>query len=879
MAHSAATGHGSSRGRWFALTKFRPPALPATLITRTALHDRLAQGADQRLTVVVGSAGAGKSVLLADWAAARPLATTSWLSCDKADSDPARFWAGFIEAPRAIEPGFGADAADLLAMDRRVSADVTASVANDAAKLPAGSAIIVDDFHLAATAAAPEMTDLVEQWPSETVQLVLAGRFDPPLRQHRLRMSGQLNEIRDRDLYFSFRESRDLLANFGVRIADADLALLHERSEGWPAVLQMAALSLRGPADPERLARVLEIRGQAIADYFVSEVLDHQPPELAQFMLDTSILPGVLTADACAAITGRQDAAALLRGIDAGHLFLVALDDERTSFRYHRLVRDVLRAELRARDRAREQALQLRAAEWFETTGDARRAAHHYLAAQQTERALALLQDRVVPDFLAAATLSAPLALGNAVPSALAETPEHLLGLAVELLLAGDTARGGEYLDLLEQTGKIPTESRLAARLAAFQSFRYGVIGQLEKSVRTAQAARAIQEGTQLTDDWNTVVPLILIRVYSCLGDFPAAEREAAVALAVPDVIESVKLVMVPGARALAWFEIGYLAEAAEAAAAAEADAQRLGFSQHFFAVDHLRTLSGLALERRDLDTAEHLTERALSITEQRRPLFEFLALLDRARIWAARGQVRDALTTVQAARQVLTEGPSPVLLAQADEQEALLRLSLGDLRSPADLASRLPAARRGLLLAKVALAAGDHEALQRHLKEEALGDLTPRQALVRQVLLAAAAIERGDPSAASLLGGVLHAARSQGFLNTVITAAPQVAGYLVEHAAQLRSDPYTDRLVAAALEVRATQPRSAPSGQVLAEPLTPAEQRILTLLPTSTYLQIAATLYISRNTVKTHLRSIYQKLGVASRSEALERAVDLRLL
>ena len=98
-----------------------------------------------------------------------------------------------------------------------MSADVTASVANDAARLPAGSVIIVDDFHLAAAAAAPDMTDLVERWPAETVQLVLAGRFDPPLRQHRLRMSGQLCEIRDRDLYFSLDESRDLLANFGVR--------------------------------------------------------------------------------------------------------------------------------------------------------------------------------------------------------------------------------------------------------------------------------------------------------------------------------------------------------------------------------------------------------------------------------------------------------------------------------------------------------------------------------------------------------------------------------------------------------------------------------------------------------------------------------------
>jgi DNA-binding CsgD family transcriptional regulator len=149
----------------------------------------------------------------------------------------------------------------------------------------------------------------------------------------------------------------------------------------------------------------------------------------------------------------------------------------------------------------------------------------------------------------------------------------------------------------------------------------------------------------------------------------------------------------------------------------------------------------------------------------------------------------------------------------------------------------------------------------------------------VRQILLAAAAIERNDPTAAGLLGSALHRARSHGFLNTVVTIAPQVAGYVVEHAAELRPDPFIEQLIAAALAVRAARPADAASCRVLAEPLTAAEQRILTLLPTSTYLQIADTLYISRNTVKTHLRSIYQKLGVASRSEALERAVDLRLL
>ncbi|MGD0936757.1 MAG: hypothetical protein ABR922_19570, partial [Streptosporangiaceae bacterium] len=311
-------------------------------------------------------------------------------------------------------------------MDRIASADVTASIANDAAKLPAGSAIIVDDFQNAAPAVCGNMTDLIERWPAKTVQLVLASRSDPPVRLHRLRMSDELCELRDHDLHFSLAESRDLLANFGVEVDVTDLAPLYQRSEGWAAALQMAALSLRGARDPARAAQALEVRSHAIAEYFIDEVLQQQPPGVARFMLDTSVL-GELTADACAAITARQDAAALLHSIDAANLFLVALDDERTSFRYHHLVRQVLSAELRARDYAREQALQLRAAEWFESTGDTRHASRHFLAARLVDRALTLLQDRLVTDFMRDPALPAPLDLSIIDPSLLADAPGRLL--------------------------------------------------------------------------------------------------------------------------------------------------------------------------------------------------------------------------------------------------------------------------------------------------------------------------------------------------------------------------------------------------------------------------------------------------------------------
>lgn len=173
----------------------------------------------------------------------RPPGTTAWLTCDGADADPVRFWTAFIGAAQVIAPRFGTDAAGLLAVGRAVSPDIIASIANDAGRLPTGSAIVVDDFHYAAPAAAGDMTDLVERWPAETTQLVLASRLGPPLRLHRLRVCGDLSDIGGYNLHFSRAESRGLLENFGVEISPADLDLLHWRTGAG-----------RGPADGRDVA-------------------------------------------------------------------------------------------------------------------------------------------------------------------------------------------------------------------------------------------------------------------------------------------------------------------------------------------------------------------------------------------------------------------------------------------------------------------------------------------------------------------------------------------------------------------------------------------------------------------------------------------------
>lgn len=878
MIEGAAARSGTVGAARFAASKFRATTLPVTHVPRERLHRRLDAGRAARLTLVVGSAGAGKSVLLSSWVTTRPPGMTCWLACDRTDATPPRFWTAFIASCRALAPGFGADAADLLAMDGTMSADVIESIADDAALLPPGSVIVVDDFHTVAAQVGPDMTTLVERWPSGAAQLVLAGRSDPGLRLHRMRLSGELCELRDRDLNLWPAESGELLAKFGVDVADDDLAQIHERSEGWVAAVQMVALSLRGTDPPARAARVRALRSSEIAEYFVSEVLDQQPPQVAEFMLETSVFDE-MDARACTALTQRDDAARLLHAVELANLFLIALDDDRTTFRYHHLVHQVLRAELRARGPAREEKLQLRAGEWFERNGDARRAAHHYLAARQADRALALVQDSVVPDFLHDPVPPPPLDLDPVTVAGLSAAPERALAVATDLLLGGDVARGCEYLDLLSHARPaIPPGSRLAARYEAMRAFGYGVTGELERAVAAAAAARAVQGRAWRADDWNIAVGLVLLRVHNCLHDPAAVEREAAGVLSLPTVPESARHVLVPGARALAWFDSGDLARAADSASAAESQARRLGFDRHFFAVDHLRVLAGLALERRDLDTAERLTERALAAAERRRPVFEFLTLIDRARVWGARGQTRDALAGIEVARRVLPAA-SPALTTAADELEALLCLELGDTRSASRLAERLPAPRRALLAARIALAADDHDTAQGHLQSATLTRLTPRDTLVRQLLLAAAAIAGHEPAADAVVSAALLTARQEGFVHTVVTTAPQVAGYLVQHSERARLDPFFERLVVAALEVRSARPEPERSRASIPEQLTAAELRVIRLLPTSTYLQIAATLYVSRNTVKSQLRSVYQKLGVSSRAEAIQRAVDLRLL
>src|SRR6516165_12486387 len=231
MPQATVTAESGPRNPRFPSSKFRAPKLMPGLVRRSRLLDQLDRGDQVRLALVVGPAGAGKTMLVADWLAARPERSSAWLSCDAADADPLRFVAAIIEAARYGfgEPSIGEDARQLMSLDGEVSADAIAALADDLEAPDETRVLVIDDFHLAGAAGAETLRWLVEYHPP-SLQLVVASRVDPPLRVHRMRAHQDLVELRDEDLAFSVEETRSLLAGFGVWLAESDLALVHRRS-------------------------------------------------------------------------------------------------------------------------------------------------------------------------------------------------------------------------------------------------------------------------------------------------------------------------------------------------------------------------------------------------------------------------------------------------------------------------------------------------------------------------------------------------------------------------------------------------------------------------------------------------------------------------
>src|SRR5438128_4110770 len=376
-------------------TKFYVPKSRRGLVPRPRLSDRLNRGAESKLTLVSAPAGFGKTTLLADCVAAGAVdaRTVTWLSLDQSDNHPASFWTYLIAALQTAEPHTGASAISLLQSPQPPPIEaVLTLLLNELGGMSTDLVLVLDDYHVIdARDIHDGMVFLLDHLPPR-LHLVIASRADPPLPLARLRARGELVEIRAADLRFTPDEAAVYLnQGMGLDLPAHDIAVLDERTEGWIAALQLAALSMQGREDTASFIAGFSGDDRYIVDYLVEEVLKRQSEDVRQFLLQSSVLDR-LSGPLCDAVTGQGNGGATLMTLERANLFLVQLDDHRRLYRYHHLFADLLRAHLLDEQPDDVPALHTRASAWFERSGEPTEAIRHSLAAGDFDTAANLAE-------------------------------------------------------------------------------------------------------------------------------------------------------------------------------------------------------------------------------------------------------------------------------------------------------------------------------------------------------------------------------------------------------------------------------------------------------------------------------------------------------
>jgi LuxR family maltose regulon positive regulatory protein len=371
-------------------TKLRPPTPRAGLLPRARLTSQLQAGLQGKLCLLDAPAGFGKTTLLAQWCA--DAARVAWVSLDSGDNDPGRFWAYVIAALRTVEPGVGTAALQAL---RRLGADlrrtVLPSLLNELSTIDPPLALVLDDYHAVTNPDCHASLAYFLDHRPPGVHVALSTRSDPPLSLATMRARGELTEIRMAELEFTDEEASALLnGSLGLGLAGEDVERLAERTEGWPAGLVLAGLSLRGRRDASSFIASFHGDNRHVADYLGAEVLAGQPEEVRAFLLRTSIL-GRLSGPLCDAVLETEGSTGLLDELEHSNLFLVPLDDHGEWYRYHHLFAQLLRLELGIREPELLPVLHRRASAWHRRAGNVEEAIHHATAAGEPAEAGALI--------------------------------------------------------------------------------------------------------------------------------------------------------------------------------------------------------------------------------------------------------------------------------------------------------------------------------------------------------------------------------------------------------------------------------------------------------------------------------------------------------
>jgi LuxR family transcriptional regulator, maltose regulon positive regulatory protein len=430
-------------------TKLTRPPVRAEYVPRRDLIEALREGATRLLTVLTAPPGFGKTTLLAAWSADHAV-RVAWLSLDDDDNDPARFFVHLVAALRSVEPGIVAHAP---AAHGAAGASPVALLLNELAAVEDELSLVLDDYHLITNAHIHEgLTYLVEHLPRST-RVVVATREDPPFPLGRLRARGELTELRAGELRFSDAEARTFLNDsLGLDLSERDIALLQARTEGWPAALYLAALTLRGQPNTSSLIEAFAGDDRHVVDYLTGEVLARQTPELRSFLLRTSILTR-MCGPLCDAIIDGNDSARTLDELERSNLLVVPLDSKRHWYRYHHLFADLLQHELKRSEPDAPPLLHRRASGWYRDAGLIVEAAHHAYAAGDLDAAVELV-GRYWPFFLDQGQLGTLSRWLEALPDDLLGENRTLCYAAA--MIASHTGRLDEAERWLETAGRAP---------------------------------------------------------------------------------------------------------------------------------------------------------------------------------------------------------------------------------------------------------------------------------------------------------------------------------------------------------------------------------------------------------------------------------------
>ncbi len=873
-------------------TKLHIPLPRPKIVLRPHLIERLNEGVHSKLTLISAPAGFGKTTLVSEWVATcgRPVA---WLSLDEGDNDPARFMIYLIAALQTIALNIGAGVLKILGAPQPPPTEsILTALLNEITTGSNNCILVLDDYHMIdAKPVDNALTFLLEHLPPQ-MHLIITTREDPQLPLARLRVRNQLTELRAADLRFTPSEAAEFLNHaMGLNLSAENIAALEARTEGWIAGLQLAALSMQGQKDTASFIQSFTGSHHFVLDYLLEEVLGQQSEHVQTFLLRTSILDR-LCGPLCDALLLDPSASGqeTLEYLERANLFIVPLDNERRWYRYHHLFADLLRQRLHqgsATSAEDVNELHIRASLWYEDNGLDIEAFHHAAAANDIERAEHLIEGEGMP--LQFRGAGAPILnwLESLPKTALDARPSLWVTYASALMMTGQITAVEQKLQAAEaalQAAKPDDRTTdLVGRIASMRA-TLAVIQHDAETIIT-QSRRALKYLHPDNLRLRTATTWTLGYAYQLQGDRAAARQ------AYTEVISISKSFGDSIYTMAATVNLGQVQEADNQLPLATKTYRRVlqlaGDPPQPIACEAHLGLARITYQWNDLDAAQRHGQQCLQLTQRMESVDTFASYgVFLARLKLAQGDAAGAAAILAEAEAFVRQHNFLHQLPAVAAAQVLTLLQQGNVTAAAVLAQ---SHNHPISQARVHLAQGDPSAALaalQPLRQQVDAKGWQDERLKIMILQAVAFYALGEKEeAVKLLGEALALAEPGGFIRIFVDEGAPMAQLLSEAAAHGMMPDYISKLLAVFEAEQKGSAGESPhlalaSSQRLIEPLSERELEVLRLLRTELNgPEIARELLVSLNTLRTHTKNIYNKLGVNNRRAAIRRAEELDLL